>query len=568
MLTNRRNTFVISQALRNFLGASILTSVSSQLAVTTDAIVVGNLVGPDAVSAINITMPINMLFSCVSILIGLGASILSARAIGSRENSKVNHIFSVALLLLVALGAAVSLFTYTRCEDIMSLICSEERINPLAVEYADVITGGAIFPILSNGINYFVSTDGAPSLVAKGVIAGAVANILLDILLVGFMGISGSAWATVINYTVTLAIVCTHFKKKSCSYRLVNPFRGLVRQAAGNIYEGLPLMLGNMLLGVAVLVINKMILSAAGADGLYIWSICLQVLLLTFVVLNGVGNAILSIGGILVGERDYNGVRILTRISLKFVCTVVAIFVVAVMIFPQFLSFIFGNNSGNMIYGTDNALRIFSLLLVPFAITLIMRLLFQILEYRILSLLMSAGQLAFIIASLWIFIDIDPEILWWSFPFSAMMLIVIQIATTAALWLKRRDISPITLIPKVDRSSIDLSIAYKKESIEKAIDEIRDFLSQSDIDKIKTDGFIECFRKVAVHVAGTSNKKKGSFDVHIHNRHSGISTTLRASGEKFTELITDAAHNIEFKYMYGQNVVFIKQADRCPAPAR
>ena len=513
-------------------------------------------------------MPINMLFSCVSILIGLGASILSARAIGSRENSKVNHIFSVALLLLVALGAAVSIFTYTRCEDIMSLICSEERINPLAVEYADVITGGAIFLILSNGINYFVSTDGAPSLVAKGVIAGAVANILLDILLVGFMGISGSAWATVINYTVTLAIVCTHFKKKGCSYRLVNPFRGLARQAIGNIYEGLPLMLGNMLLGVAVLVINKMILSAAGADGLYIWSICLQVLLLTFVVLNGVGNAILSIGGILVGERDYNGVRILTRISLKFVCTVVAIFVVAVMIFPQFLSFIFGNSSGNMIYGTDNALRIFSLLLVPFAITLIMRLLFQILEYRILSLLMSAGQIAFIIASLWIFIGINPEILWWSFPFSAMMLIVIQIATTAALWLKRRDISPITLIPKVNRNSIDLSIAYKKESIEKAIDEIRDFLSQSDIDKIKTDGFIECFRKVAVHVAGTSNKKKGSFDVHIHNRHSGISTTLRASGEKFTELITDTAHNIEFKYMYGQNVVFIKQAGRCPAPAR
>ena len=559
MLTNRRNTFVISRALRNFLGASILTSVSSQLAVTTDAIVVGNFVGPDAVSAINITMPINMLFSSVSILIGLGASILSARAIGSRESAKVNHIFSVALLLLVALGATVSLFTYTRCEDIMSLICSEERIYPLAVEYAEVITGGAIFLILSNGINYFVSTDGAPSLVAKGVIAGAVANILLDIVLVGFMGISGSAWATVINYIVTLAIVCTHFKKKSCSYRLVNPFRGLVRQAAGNIYEGLPLMLGNMLLGVAVLVINRMILSAAGADGLYIWSICLQVLLLTFVVLNGVGNAILSIGGILVGERDYNGVRILTRLSLKLVCTVVAIFVVAVMIFPQFLSFIFGNNAENMIYGTDNALRIFSLLLVPFAITLIMRLLFQILEYRILSLLMSAGQLAFIIASLWIFIGIDPEILWWSFPFSAMMLIVIQITATAALWLKRRDVSPITLIPKVNRNSIDLSIAYKKESIEKAIDEIRGFLSQSDIDKIKTDGFIECFRKVAVHVAGTGNKKKGSFDVHIHNRHSGISTTLRASGEKFTGLITDTAHSIEFKYMYGQNVVFIKQ---------
>ena len=217
MQANTRNSFVISRALRNFLAASILTSLASQLAVTTDAVIVSHMIGPDAISAINITMPVNMLFSCVSILIGLGASILAARAIGQHDNNKVNHIFSVSMLLLALLGIAVSVTTYIWSEEIISSFCTDTRVYPLAVEYTNVITAGAIFLIFSNGINYFVSTDGNPSLVARGVVVGAVANIILDIILVHFMGIAGSALATIINYTITLAVVATHFRKKSLS---------------------------------------------------------------------------------------------------------------------------------------------------------------------------------------------------------------------------------------------------------------------------------------------------------------------------------------------------------------
>ena len=561
MQANTRNSFVISRALRNFLAASILTSLASQLAVTTDAVIVSHMIGPDAISAINITMPVNMLFSCVSILIGLGASILAARAIGQHDNNKVNHIFSVSMLLLALLGIAVSVTTYIWSEEIISSFCTDTRVYPLAVEYTNVITAGAIFLIFSNGINYFVSTDGNPSLVARGVVVGAVANIILDIILVHFMGIAGSALATIINYTITLAVVATHFRKKSSSYRLMNPLRGLARQCMKNIYEGLPLMLGNLLLGLAVLAINKMILSASGADGLYIWSICLQVLMITFVVLNGVGNAMLSIGGVLVGEKDYNGVRILTSLSLKFVCSVLALFVATVIIYPQFLGYIFGNGTGQNIQGVDSALRIFSLLLIPFAVTLTMRFLFQILEYRILSLVMSAGQLAFIIACLWIFIEIAPGKLWWSFPFSAIMLIAIQIATTLVLWLKRKNISPITLIPGKDNSSIDLSISYTATGIEKATAKIREFLN-NDVENKTIEVYIENLKRIMTEVIDMSCDKKHCFDMHIKTIKGNVTATLRATGKKFveTEFTKTLSHTVEFKYMHGQNVLFITPA--------
>ena len=557
-----RNTFVISRALRNFLSASIMTSLAGQLAVTTDAVIVSHMIGPDAISAINVVMPLTMLFSCASILIGLGAGILIARAIGNHDNKRICRIFTTSLILLTIAGVAVSALTYFNCGTIISAICDNPRIAPLALEYAEVTTAGAFFLILSNGINYFVSTDGSPSLVAKGVVTASIANILLDIFFVHLWGISGSALATVAHYVITLLIVSTHFFKKSSSYRLVNPLKGIGGYIARNIYEGLPLMLGNLILGSAVFIINSMILGAAGADGMYIWTVCLQVLMITFVVLNGVGNAMLSIGGVLVGEKDYRGVRILTILSIKLVCGVLALFVLFVLLFPEALAYMFGADTDGMNVEVNAPLRIFSLLLIPFAVTLIMRFLFQILEYRVLSLALSVGQLVGIIISLWLFIEFKPEDLWWSFPVSAVLLILFQFGATYAMSLKKRGISPVTLIPhdSTIADSTSFSSGYSEDSILNAIEEIKRFLGLHGIPKESVDKNVHYCCKAMNELLKYTDKGKRSFDIHIRIAGEEIHTVLRDAGKRITILLPEDGNtpNIEQKYMYGQNVIFIK----------
>ena len=558
----QRNTFVISRALRNFLSASIMTSHAGQLSGTTDAGIVSHMIGPDAISAINVAMPLTMLYSCASILIGLGAGILIARAIGNHDNKRICRIFTTSLILLTIAGVAVSALTYFNCGTIIGAICDNPRIAPLALEYAEVTTAGAFFLILSNGINYFVSTDGSPSLVAKGVVTASIANVLLDIFFVHLWGISGSALATVAHYVITLLIVSTHFFKKSSSYRLVNPLKGIGGYIARNIYEGLPLMLGNLILGSAVFIINSMILGAAGADGMYIWTVCLQVLMITFVVLNGVGNAMISIGGVLVGEKDYRGVRILTILSIKLVCGVLALFVLFVLLFPEALAYMFGADTDGMNVEVNAPLRIFSLLLIPFAVTLIMRFLFQILEYRVLSLALSEGQLVGIIISLWLFIEFKPEDLWWSFPVSAVLLILFQFGATYAMSLKKRGISPVTLIPhdSTIADSTSFSSGYSEDSILNAIEEIKRFLGLHGIPKESVDKNVHYCCKAMNELLKYTDKGKRSFDIHIRIAGEEIHTVLRDAGKRITILLPEDGNtpNIEQKYMYGQNVIFIK----------
>ena len=59
----KKKGYLISKALHQFMWASILASVASQIAMTTDAIVVSQFIGPEAISAINLTVPVVIFFN-------------------------------------------------------------------------------------------------------------------------------------------------------------------------------------------------------------------------------------------------------------------------------------------------------------------------------------------------------------------------------------------------------------------------------------------------------------------------------------------------------------------------
>ena len=84
----QRKPSLVNRAFWNFLGASILTTVAAQLAVSTDAAIVSHLMGPHAMAAVNMAMPVLTTFLSLNSLLGVGASLLAAKAIGSRDSEE------------------------------------------------------------------------------------------------------------------------------------------------------------------------------------------------------------------------------------------------------------------------------------------------------------------------------------------------------------------------------------------------------------------------------------------------------------------------------------------------
>lgn len=547
----QRKSSLVDRAFWNFLGASILTTVAAQLAVSTDAAIVSHLMGPHAMAAVNMAMPVLTTFLSLNSLLGVGASLLAAKAVGSRDRDEASRIFSAALYSVLAVGLLATVASYACCEDISRIVCGDETIRPMVLSYLKVTCLGVTVLVLSGMMNMMVQSDGRPRLVTGAVIVGAVTNVVLDVVFIKFldMGIAGSAWATLINYGVTVCIVSSHLRRASCTYRILRFGKKIWQALGANLKQGLPLMIANVLLSVIVLLINKMVDGVLGSDGVYMVAVCIQLLLITFVVLNGVLDAMFAIGGALLGEHDIVGLKMLNRRVMIFTCSVLVPFTVFVAVAPGVMATLFGADDSELRGQLCRVLRIFSMILLPFSLTVLLRGMYQVLGHLVLSTVVAVGQVASIVAVVFVFTQVaPPEMLWWGFPLSAAVILVAQVVVTWRM-ARKSEASAFTLIPAPDTTH-DYSATVEHEQKEAATTEISAFLQNADCPS-------EAVTKALQFVGDVLDTNTGAADVCVHIGKTSVDIVVK-DAEKL-----DTVKNAKVKQAFGLNVRAQKVACRC-----
>lgn len=567
--------------------ASILSSLAQLLSTLTDAVVVSNLIGPDAISAVNVSVPILSLVGCVSILLGTGGSIIAAKSIGVRNTEEANRVFSLSLIATLVFGLVISVAGYLLAPMIVGLVCpTGSRIYPLAASYLQVIFTGMGFMLGGFTLQSFVKTDGNPRLVMKAVVIGCMVNLVFDVIFIKTlnMGIAGSAWASVLSYIVAFAICLQHFRQPHCCLRFKfdTPFTGLGVIAK----EGAPLSVNSLLLGVCTYSINMIVLQVAGDDGMYIWSLCLQLFTVMQLVLGGISTSIYAIGGLLAGERDMKGLGILTRRVLAYVCGVLSVITVIMLVFPGMLGNIFGGSQLASNNGTDivSPIRIYALLLVPYAFVAVLQSLYQVIGFRSMSMVLSVTQLAAMVLCVWILSLISSDLLWWGFPASAIILLL---ATLLFSWLQTRQkphLAHVTLIPRTASSkSLNFSVRLTHEDAIHAMDDIRLFLKDSRVEESTAFNVCLCCEELLYNIIDYAVEKfpeKHYADIHLRLTDPLVSVLLKDDGRPFNPiykhkklessqghvvdekhlgllLASGASSSIKYKYMYDQNMVFL-----------
>ena len=178
---------------------------------------------------------------------------------------------------------------------------------------------------------------------------------------------------------------------------------------------GFPMGINTLLLGISTYAINSIILSSLGAEGVFAWAVCFQLFVIQQMVLGGIATSIYSIGGLLIGEKDIVGLRLLTNkvMKLKYICLSLLVFTLFVLISPESIGWLFASKHIQSEGMFLNALRIYALLLIPYAIAVVYRILYQILGYWSLSVVLSIVQMGSMILFVGLLAWIRPEWLWW-----------------------------------------------------------------------------------------------------------------------------------------------------------
>ena len=95
-----RNSYLISRSLRRFLMASIATMAIMNINSIVDSVLMGQLISPEAVSAIQNVVPVMGFLAGITALFSAGASIITSKALGRRDfdeasSSRARSKFSV-----------------------------------------------------------------------------------------------------------------------------------------------------------------------------------------------------------------------------------------------------------------------------------------------------------------------------------------------------------------------------------------------------------------------------------------------------------------------------------------
>ena len=109
LLQFRRKGDLTGRKLGEYIPAMLITNLSTLLLVSVDGIVAGNLVGSDALSAVNIFYPVTVLVGAISILVASGVSTSLSTAMGRNDAAALDLIkgASIRLTLAAAIVAGV-----------------------------------------------------------------------------------------------------------------------------------------------------------------------------------------------------------------------------------------------------------------------------------------------------------------------------------------------------------------------------------------------------------------------------------------------------------------------------
>ena len=576
----KKKDYLIAKALHQFMWASILASVASQIAMTTDAIVVSQFIGPEAISAVNLTMPIVIFFNFLMMLFGMGGTVLVAKSLGERDAQTTNKVFSSTLIGLIIVGVFFSTLLLIFSPQVASFITNDTPVvYTLSLRYLRIMLLGTTITILFMTITNFIKTDGNPQLIMKAVLVSSVVNLIFDILFIAILktGIEGSAWASIIGSIMALLLCSRHFRSANNSYHWEIEFKRCHVYILQGVKMGFPMGINTLLLGISTYAINSIILSNLGADGIFAWAVCFQLFLIQQMVLGGIATSIYSIGGLLIGEKDIVGLRLLTNKVMKYICLSLLVFTLFVLITPESIGWLFASNNSQSDSMLHSALRIYALLLIPYAIAVVYRILYQILGYWSLSVVMSIVQMGCMVFFVALLAWIRPEWLWWGFPVSGLFLLIIYLVVTLIYHHKNPEVEVMTLIPQAtDAQSLNFSVKYQNEDVQLALENISAFLETCDIEPATSFQINLCCEELMYNIvtyAVNKDADKHLFDVHIVCHKETVSVLIKDDGKPFNPILKTVSFNedgdglglalvntmadIKYKFMYNQNVVFL-----------
>ena len=368
-MADNRNNRLLNAKLNKYIIPGIMMSLALQLGNIVDTIFVSNLIGVEAMSAVTMSLPVETIIQLTGYCLGIGGSIAVGNMLGKRDKESASKLFSVTFLVTLAAGILFSLIALPAADPIAGiLVPGGGTLTTHTADYIRISMLGA--PIIGIGlmmVNY-LGVENHPELASTYLILANVINLILDYIFLRFtpLGIAGASLSTVLGFLLAMVVFVFYIRSDKRNIRFVRlkpKDFAILREA---VVTGVPMLVFMATSFIKALGLNTIIINQIGEDGMAVFTVCDNVLLIVEMLTGGIIGVIPNVAGILFGEKDYVGIRVLCNKMLKYSYIMLAVIFIVIMVFTEQITILFGSGGGELGRQMVNALRIFAVCVIPY----------------------------------------------------------------------------------------------------------------------------------------------------------------------------------------------------------
>lgn len=310
---------VIWKQLLAFFFPILFGTFFQQLYNTTDAIVVGNFVGKQALAAVGgpASTLINLL---VGFFTGLssGATVVISQFYGAKHKDDVRKAVHTSIALSIAGGAVIMVLGIAFAGVALRAMNTPEDIMGMSLTYMRIYFLGVIPSLIYNMGSGILRAVGDSKRPLYFLIASTLTNIVLDLffVLVLRMGVAGVAIATSLSQVASAAMVMYALMKTDDMYRLyLREIRFSPSILSAIIRIGLPAGLQSTMYSVSNLIIQASI-NSFGTDTIAAWTAYSKIDGMFWMIMSAYGVSITTFAGQNFGAGKYDRIHKSVRVCI------------------------------------------------------------------------------------------------------------------------------------------------------------------------------------------------------------------------------------------------------------
>ena len=315
-----------------------------------DGLFVSNLIGTDALSAINLTAPVIQLVTAVSTMLATGGSAVIMKKMGEQKTDEAKEDFTFLIIVNVIVGLVMCVAGYLAMDFIFAGMNLSPAVEGYCVEYLSRYLIFTVPILLMNNFTlYMIASEKAVlSLICS--VTGGILNMALDyVFIAGLdMGIGGAAVATGLGYSVTAVAGLFVFSRKKSLLHFKKPvFRIRVLGSAAS--NGCSEMATALVTGIVTMMFNWTMLHYVGEDGVAAVTIIMYVLMFASSLYTGYSYGVAPVLSFYYGEQNHEKLKKLVGLSMKVIAVISVITAAASFVMTRPLVSVFARTD-NPVY--------------------------------------------------------------------------------------------------------------------------------------------------------------------------------------------------------------------------